>query len=207
MECLELLRQSPAYTMLGTFREDQKDPFYMLIATILSARAKDETTMPIADTLLKKYPTPEKLAVADEEDVQKIIKKIGFYRNKASMVTNAAKMLITDFDGKVPESMEDLLMLPGVGRKVAGCVRVYAFGLDSIPVDTHVHRISNRLGWVNTKTPEQTEQQLMKKVPKDKWKYINDYLVHHGKTVCKPIGPLCNVCILRNKCNHAAKNL
>ncbi len=192
--------------MLGAFKKRKKNAFHMLIATILSARAKDETTMPIAEMLLQKYPTPKALAAADQHDVESIIKKTGFYRNKAKMIIKASNQLIENFNSTVPQSSEDLTSLSGVGRKVAGCVRVYAFGLDSIPVDTHVHRIANRLGWVATKNPEKTEQELMKKVPKTHWQLVNDLLVHHGKTVCRPITPQCRSCSITAHCKFYKKN-
>jgi len=186
--------------MLGNFQK-KYDPWRILIATILSARARDEVTEVISKDLFKVYPNCKALANAKQKDVEKIIKRIGFFRNKAKNIINASKMIIRDYKGTVPDTMDDLLALPGVGRKVAGCVSVYAFDKnEAIPVDTHVHRISNRLGWVTTKQPEKTELELMKKVPRRYWKFVNDILVSYGKTVCKPINPQCKKCKLDSTC-------
>ena len=186
-------------TMLGRMSE-KYDPFKVLISTILSARAKDDVTEVIAEKLFEKYPTAEKLANANKKDVIKIIRRIGFYNAKSKNIINAAKMLLEKFDGKVPDKLEQLIDLPGVGRKVANCVLVYAYKQDAIPVDTHVHRISNRLGWVKTKKPEETEIKLEKLVPRKHWQMINDTFVTHGKTVCVPISPFCSKCPIFDYC-------
>lgn len=188
-------------TMLGRISE-KYDSFKVLISTILSARAKDEMTEVISEKLFKKYPDVKSLATADKKAVIKIIKSIGFYNNKAKNIIGAAKMLVGEFNGKVPDAMEDLVKFPGVGRKVANCVLVYSFAKNAIPVDIHVHRISNRLGWVKTKTPEQTEEELMKLVPKKHWQIINETLVMHGKTICVPISPFCSKCPVYKNCRR-----
>ena len=200
LNILNILANTERTTMLGEFRKRKLSAFQMLIATILSARAKDETTMPIADELFKKYPTPAKLSSANPHAVKKIIRKIGFYNVKTKNIIAASHMILSEFHGKVPDTLEDLLKLPGVGRKVAGCVLVYAFDKDAIPVDTHVHRISNRLGFCKTKNPDKTADCLEKLFPKKYWKIINDTLVHHGKTICKPITPSCSLCSVKNNC-------
>src|SRR5574341_722328 len=181
-----LVKEQGTSTMLGRMGK-KYDPFKVLISTILTARAKDEVTEVISEKLFEKYPTAEKLAKADKKDVIKIIRRIGFYNVKAKNIINAAKMLLEKFNGKVPKTMEQLIELPGVGRKVANCVLVYAYKQDAIPVDTHVHRISNRLGWVKTKKPEDTEIVLEKLVPRKHWQLINDTFVSHGKNICVPI--------------------
>ena len=168
----------------------------------MSARARDEVTEVIAANLFKKYPTAKSLANANPKDVKKIIKSIGFYNAKTKSVIGAAKKVTTEHKGKVPKDWEGLLGLPGVGRKVAGCVRVYAYGLDAIPVDTHVFRISNRLGWVKTKDPNKTEQALIKLVPKKYWQLVNDTLVSHGKTICVPGVPKCSKCPVFKYCKR-----
>ena len=142
------------------------------------------------------------LATANQRSVEKLIRRIGFYRNKTKHIIATSKKIVNEYDNKIPTTMEELVKLPGVGRKVAGCVLVYAHGKDAIPVDTHVHRLSNRLGWVKTKTPEQTEQVLMKLVPKKYWQSVNDSLVWHGKTTCKPIIPECSRCVVRKWCKR-----
>jgi endonuclease-3 len=196
-----LVKEQGTATMLGRLGK-KYDPFKVLISTILSARAKDEVTEVIAENLFKKYPTAEKLANADKKDVIKIIHRIGFYNAKSKNIINAAKMLLEKFGGKVPDTLEQLIELPGVGRKVANCVLVYSFQKDAIPVDTHVHRISNRLGWVRTKTPEETEERLEKLVPRKHWQLINDTFVSHGKTICAPISPYCSKCPIYKHCKR-----
>ncbi len=198
---LDRLCHEKSHTMLGSF-STKYDPWRILMGTILSARARDEVTEPLCEELFKKYPTPAALAHAASNDVERLIKRIGFYRNKTKHIIATSKMIVEQHHGKVPQTMEELLHLPGVGRKVAGCVLVYAHNKDAIPVDTHVHRLSNRLGWVKTKTPEQTEQALMKLVPKRYWQSVNDSLVWHGKTICKPITPECSRCVVREWCKR-----
>jgi endonuclease-3 len=188
-------------TMLGKMGR-KYDAFKVLISTILSARAKDEVTEVVSEELFRKYPTAGKLAAAKKADVIKIIRRIGFFNNKSKNVINAAKMLVRDFDSRVPKNLDDLVKLPGVGRKVANCVLVYAFGMDAIPVDTHVHQIANRLGWVRTKTPEQTEEKLMKLIPRKHWQIVNDTFVAHGKTICVPISPFCSKCPIIKYCKR-----
>ncbi len=196
-----LVKEQGTSTMLGRMSK-KYEPFKVLISTILSARAKDEVTEVISEKLFEKYPTAEKLARADKKDVIKIIRRIGFYNTKSKNIINSAKMLLEKFDGKVPNKMEQLIELPGVGRKVANCVLVYAYKQDAIPVDTHVHRISNRLGWVKTKKPEETEQKLEKLVPRKHWLMINDKFVSHGKTICVPISPFCSKCPIYDYCKR-----
>lgn len=196
-----LAKEQGMTTMLG--RMGQKyDAFKVLISTIMSARAKDEVTEVLAEALFKKYPDCNALARAKQKDVINIIRKIGFFNAKSKNVINSAKMVRDEFGGKVPDTMEDLLKLPGVGRKVANCVLVYAFQQDAIPVDIHVHRISNRLGWVKTKTPEDTEEALVKLVPRKHWQIVNDTFVAHGKTICAPVSPKCSQCPIYKYCKR-----
>ena len=199
-----LKKEQDATTMLGDMGK-KYDPFRILISTILSARSRDEVTYPLCEELFKKYPTARKLSGAKTSDVEKMIKKIGFYRQKTKYIINTAKKIVEL--KKVPSDIDELVKLPGVGRKVAGCVMVYAHGKDAIPVDTHVHRISNRLGLVKTKYPEQTEQELMKLTPKKYWQYVNDLFVGYGKTTCKPITPQCYRCKVLKYCEFKNKNL
>jgi endonuclease-3 len=202
---LNTLKKEKAFTMLGDMSR-KYDAFKILVSTILSARSRDEVTYPICEELFKKYPNAEKLANANAEDVEKIIKKIGFYRQKRKYIIETAKK-IREYKGKVPSSMDKLIKLPGVGRKVAGCVIVYAFGKDAIPVDVHVNRISNRTGLVKTKSPEKTEIELMKITPKKYWQLVNDLFVWHGKTTCKPRIPECDKCKIIELCLFKDKNL
>jgi endonuclease-3 len=196
-----LLKTQGSNTMLGRMGE-KYEPFKVLISTILSARAKDEVTEVIAEQLFKRYPTAHALARAKQKDVAKIIHRIGFYNAKSKNVINTAKMLVEKYNSKVPRTMEQLLEFPGVGRKVANCVLVYAYHKDAIPVDVHVHQIANRLGWVKTKTPEQTETTLERLVPRKHWQRINDTFVTHGKTVCVSVSPFCSKCPIFGHCKR-----
>jgi endonuclease III len=194
---------APTYgtTMLASIAHQEE--WQILICTILSARARDETTIKVCNQLFDCYPTLDSLAHAKRSDVERIIFKTGFYHNKAVAIMGTAKMLQEEFNGKVPHTIEKLTSLPGVGRKVANCVLVYAFKIPAIPVDTHVHRVSNRLGVVMTETPEQTEQALVKSLDRKHWLKYNDLLVTHGKRICRPIGPLCHECPLFQICDKA----
>jgi len=176
------------------------DPFRILIGTILSHRTRDENTTKAVENLFSTYTTPEELANADETVVRRLIRPSGFYNVKARNVIRVSRQLIDDFGGKVPETMEDLLKLHSVGRKTANCVLVYAFNEPAIPVDTHVHRISNRLGLVKTRKPEETEEELVRKIPRKYWLDVNDLFVRFGQTTCKPIGPRCGSCSLTRSC-------
>ncbi len=155
----------------------------VLIATVMSAQSRDETTIPIAEKLFDKYNSLERLASANYKDVLEILKSLNYNKTKAKHVVEAARFILREFDGIVPENIEELTNIPGVGRKTANIVRVEVHGQHAIPVDTHVHRISNVLGIVKTKTPEQTEQELMKIVPKKLWGKVNRIFVLWGKDV------------------------
>lgn len=198
----------PRMTALKQLHEAETGgPFSILIGTILSARTKDENTTKVVKRLFKEYKSAKALAKAKVKDVEKIIKSIGFYHVKTKRIIKVASLIITQYNGKVPNDFEELLKLPGVGRKTANCVLVYGFEKPAIPVDTHVHRISNRLGLVKTKSPEDTEFELMKKIPKKYWLEINDTFVMYGQNICKPISPLCNVCKIKKMCKYyKAKN-
>jgi len=186
----------PRYTALeGLHQAETASPFKILIGTVLSARTRDENTTKAVKGLFKVYNTPQKLANAKAKDVEKIIKSVGF-------IIEVANIILTKYHGKVPADIDKLVEIPGVGRKTANCVLVYAFEKPAIPVDTHVHRISNRLGLVDTKTPEETEMELRKKVPKKYWLPINNTFVMYGQNICKPISPMCSVCKIRNSCNY-----
>ena len=193
----------PRMTALRELHEAETGgPFSILIGTILSARTKDESTTKVVKTLFSKYKNSKELSNAKLKDVEKIIKSIGFYHVKAKRIIEVSKIINSKYGGKVPDELEKLVDLPGVGRKTANCVLVYAFDKPAIPVDIHVHRISNRLGLVRTKTPEETEFELMKKIPKKFWLEINDTFVMYGQNICKPISPMCNVCKIKKDCNY-----
>jgi len=193
----------PRMTALRELREAENgSPLSILIGTILSARTRDESTSAVVRELFSKYKTAGSLARAKLLDVEKIIKRTGFYHVKAKRIIQVASIINSKYSGQVPKTMEELLGLPGVGRKTANCVLVYAFDKPAIPVDTHVHRISNRLGLVKTKIPEETEIELMEKIPKKYWIRINDTFVMYGQNICKPISPMCSVCQIKKECSY-----
>lgn len=193
----------PRMTALRQLHDVEKgDPFAILIGTILSARSKDENTTKVVNALFRQYRNPKELASAKLKDVEKIIHPIGFFHVKAKRIIEVAKIIQSQYGGKVPNNLEQLVDLPGVGRKTANCVLVYAYDKPAIPVDVHVHRISNRLGLVKTKTPEETELVLMEKIPKKHWLKINDTFVMYGQNICKPVSPLCKVCKIKKSCNY-----
>jgi endonuclease-3 len=180
--------------------ERRADPFHILVSTMISLRTKDEVTSVASERLLSRAPTAQALARLGQKQIAELIFPAGFYNTKAKNLKAMAEMLISRYHGRVPESMEQLLELPGVGRKTANLVRNLGYGLDGICVDTHVHRISNRLGWVRTRTPEQTESALEKVLPRKYWIPINELLVRFGQTVCTPVSPLCSRCPIEQQC-------
>ena len=193
----------PRLTALrGLQIEEQGDPFKILIGTILSARTRDENTTRVVNKLFARFRTPQDLASADIDEIKKIIHSIGFYNVKAERIKQVSQMLVVKFGGQVPSDIDSLLELPGVGRKTANCVLVYAFDKPAIPVDVHVHRISNRLGLVSTKIPEQTELELSKLVDKRLWTKVNDTFVMYGQNICLPVRPNCTVCDLKRICRY-----
>jgi len=195
---ITILKKKSKLTMLGGFSKNS--PFYVLISTILSQRNRDESTTKVVKKLFSVYKTLEALANAPIDSIEKLIKQSGFYHTKARRIKEAARIILQDYKGRVPEDYDELLKIPGVGPKTAGCVLVYAYGKPAIPVDTHVHRLSNRLGWAKTKYPEKTQLALEKVVPKDLWVDVNEVLVIHGQTVCKPIRPRCSQCKVSSYC-------
>ena len=193
----------PRMTALRELHDaEDGNPFSILIGTILSARTKDENTAKVVEKLFSEYKTAKDLANAKTRDIEKIIRSIGFYHVKAKRIIDVAKIIESQYNGIVPANLDQLIMLPGVGRKTANCVLVYAFEKPAIPVDIHVHRISNRLGLVETKTPEETEFALMEKIPKKYWLRINDTFVMYGQNICKPISPMCDVCKIKKLCKY-----
>ena len=181
--------------------ENQEDPFEVLIATMLSAQTRDAVTAAATARLFRVARTPRTIAQLSPRKLEKLIYPVSFYRHKAAHVKQACRMLVDRFGGRVPSTLEDLLTLPGVGRKTANLVLILSFrSLSNICVDTHVHRISNRLGWVRTRTPEQTEQALYKATHPRWWPYINLYLVTWGQNVCRPVYPRCGACVIRPQC-------
>ena len=198
---LVALRNNQSTTMLGQFQK-KYTPFQILVSTVMSARTKDSTTIPIAHNLFQTYKTPDDFIKIPQKQLEKLIYGIGFYRTKAKHIKQLSKILQEQYNDNVPQSMEQLITLPGVGRKTANCVLAYAFRIPSIPVDIHVHRISNRIGLVKTKTPEQTETQLLKTIPKEHWLDINELFVTHGQTICLPRNPQCQKCPITEWCDY-----
>jgi endonuclease-3 len=179
-----------------------KDPYRVLISTILSQRTRDENTHRAVERLFGRFGNAEEIADADEKEIQELIKPSGFYRVKAKRIKEVSKIILEKYNGKVPNDLDALLSLPSVGRKTANCVLVFGFEESAIPVDTHVHRISNRLGLVNTKNVYETEKMLMKAVPKKYWNEINTLFVRFGQDICRPINPKCGECVIKHLCAH-----
>ncbi|MBN1940662.1 MAG: endonuclease III [Candidatus Diapherotrites archaeon] len=176
------------------------DPFKVLISTVLSQRTKDANTAKASKQLFSKYSNPKELAQAPLQSIEKLIKPAGFYHTKAKRIKKISASLIEKFGGSVPNNREQLVSLAGIGPKTAGCVIVYGFQGADLPVDTHVHRISNRLGLVETKTPEKTELALKKAIPRKHWAEINHLMVRFGQKICLPRNPRCTECGLKRKC-------
>lgn len=183
--------------LMDTFR----DPYLVLISCILSLRTNDKTTYPATLRMLKLGKTPKDFANADLAQLEKAIYPVGFYANKAKQIIELSKVLVEKYDSKVPDSIDELVKFKGVGRKTANLVIARGFNEPAICVDVHVHRIFNRLGYVKTKTPDETEIELRKKLPQKHWIAINTLLVTHGQNVCKPINPLCSICPIETYCS------
>ncbi len=179
-----------------------RSPFEVLISTVLSQRTKDVNTHKASEALFSKYPSPKDIAEAPLDDIKELIKPSGFYNVKAERVKRIAERIHNEFNDQVPEDIGQLLDLKGVGRKTANCVLVYGFGEPAVPVDTHVHRISNRMGIVEAEKPEETEKALEEKIPKKYWIEINRLMVEFGKNICKPREPLCERCPLTHMCRY-----
>jgi endonuclease-3 len=182
-------------------RDRQEDAFQVLIATMLSAQTRDAVTAAASERLFRVARTPKSMAKLTTAQIRKLIYPVSFYRNKAVHVKQTCEQILARYGGRVPDTMEELLTLPGVGRKTANLVLILAHRSDeNICVDTHVHRIANRLGWVQTRTPEQTEHALYRVTRRRWWPIINLYLVTWGQNVCRPVYPLCPQCVLLDIC-------
>ncbi len=202
-EVLERIRKEyvkwrePVVTRLAKRR---RDPYKVLVSCILSLRTKDEVTKEATKRLFERADNPQKMLELDEKEIAKLIYPVGFYNTKARTIKEISRILVERYNGKVPDTMEELLKLKGVGRKTANLVLVEGFDKPGICVDTHVHRICNRLGWVKTKTPNETERKLREILPEKYWKEINRWFVAFGKTICKPISPHCSLCPVNDLC-------
>lgn len=177
-----------------------KDPYLVLIACILSLRTNDKTTYPATLRMLKLAKTPQEMAKVKVEDLERAIYPVGFYKNKAGQIIELSKILVEKYESKVPCDIDELCKFRGVGRKTANLVLSEGFNTPAICVDVHVHRIFNRIGYLKTKTPEETEFALREKLPKKYWIPINSLLVTHGQNICKPIKPLCSNCPVEKYC-------
>ena len=179
-----------------------RDPFKVLIATILSLRTKDETTGPASGRLFRLADNPRAMLALDQNLIAETIFPVGFYKNKARNIHEICTDLLERFDGRVPDDLDQLLSIKGVGRKTANLVLTHGYGKPGICVDTHVHRISNRFGYVKTTEPDKTEFALRDKLPKEYWLIYNDLLVTFGQNLCKPVSPLCSQCPVAHLCER-----
>jgi len=188
--------------VVGVVAKESNDPFRILIACVLSLRTKDRTTAEASRRLFSLASDPSNMLRLSRRRIERAIYPVGFYRTKAKQIHEICRRLLTEYDGQVPDSLEDLLTLKGVGRKTANLVVTVGFGKPGICVDTHVHRISNRWGYVKTKTPEDTEQALRRKLPRRYWITFNDLLVPFGQNLCQPVSPYCSRCKLVKYCDQ-----
>jgi len=203
VEVIEILKENyerwnaPVVTLVA---QHTNDPFKVLLCALLSTRTRDETTAQVCERLLRRIRTPEDLLEIPTRELEELIYPVGFYRSKARHLRELARILLEEFGGKVPSTLEELLRLPGVGRKVANLVLADGYGVPAICVDTHVHRITNRWCLVKTKTPYETERKLMEILPKEYWIVINRLLVAFGQKICTPQKPKCSACPIESYC-------
>jgi endonuclease-3 len=183
-------------------KESDRDPFLILISTLLSLRTKDRTTREAGDRLFAMARTPAAMLKLPLKKLEQVIYPVGFYRTKAKAIHQICRRLIDDYGGVVPDSIDELITLPGVGRKTANLVVTIGYSKPGICVDIHVHRISNRWGYIKTKTPEESEQALRRTLPKQYWIIYNDLLVPYGQNLCLPVSPLCSTCKLTELCDR-----
>ena len=202
-EAIKILRKElknlpdPSVTLVG---KRWKSPFLVLISCIMSLRTQDKTTLPASERLFQLATTPEEMLKLTPERIEKAIYPVGFYRTKARTILGICRDIVEKFGGNVPNDLETLLTMKGVGRKTANLVLTEGFAIPAMCVDTHVHRISNRFGYVTTKTPEETEMVLRKKLPQEYWMEYNALLVLWGQNICKPISPWCSQCAMKHLC-------
>ncbi len=198
-----LAASNPEPPLISSHAEtDSPDPFLILIATLLSLRTKDEVTALAADRLFARAKNPIEMLNIPEENIAQIIFPVGFYRVKAKSIHHVCRELLDRFAGHVPDSLDELLSIKGIGRKTANLVIALGFNKDAICVDTHVHRISNRLGYISTSSPEETEFALRAKLPLSLWRSFNTLLVAFGRTLCRPVSPLCSRCPVADFCDR-----
>lgn len=196
---IEILKEDYGETTCGL---DFENPYELLVATILSAQCTDVRVNKITPDLFKKYPTVQDLALANTGELQDAIHSCGFYQNKSKSLLGASQKIVTDFNGEVPNNMDDLISLPGVGRKTANVVLSNAYGVQAIAVDTHVFRVANRLGMADAKNVLETEMQLQKNIPQQMWSNAHHWLIWHGRKVCTARSPKCELCDLSGLCKY-----
>jgi endonuclease-3 len=199
---LERWRSDPAPAVSTVAQQYRRDPWAVLVSTILSLRTKDDVTALASERLLARAPGPVELSKLQAKTIEKLAYPAGFYRTKAASLKKIAAILLDKYEGKVPADMDALLALPGVGRKTANLVLNEAFDMDAICVDIHVHRISNRCGWLASTDPQQTEMTLRQILPVKYWKRINFLLVLYGQKLCRPISPFCSRCVITQHCGR-----
>ena len=191
--------ESPSVTLISSLK---KTPYHILVSTIISLRTKDQVTLTVSMKIFEHANSIEELDALSEERLSELLYPCGFYKRKANQLKQIARILLETNDGVIPDEIDELLKLPGVGRKTANLVVILGFNKPGICVDTHVHRISNRIGWVITKTPDDTEAKLREILPLEYWRSINDYMVSYGQTTCTPMSPHCSRCDLDEVCHH-----
>jgi endonuclease-3 len=180
----------------------RQTPFQVLIGTVLSQRTRDQKTDEAAKALFSRYPSAEMLAAAEVEEIARLIRPANYYNTKALRIKEISKIILEKHSGNTPDTMVELMELPGVGRKTAACVLLYGFKKPALPVDTHVHRISNRIGLINTRSPEESEAVLWKVIPEKYVMFYNEIMVKHGQNICRPIRPLCQECPINRLCEY-----
>jgi endonuclease III len=204
-EVLGLIKEeNPKYRMpiVTELVQIKRDPYKVLISCLLSLRTKDEVTAEAQKRLFKEAETPEQMLKMETSRIEELIYPVGFYKNKAKVLKGVSETILEQYNGEVPDNLDELLKMKGVGRKTANLVITLGYEKPGICVDTHVHRISNRFGYVKTKTPDDTEMALREKLPPKHWIEINDLLVTWGQNICRPISPLCSQCVVNNKCER-----
>jgi len=180
----------------------RQTPFQVLIGTVLSQRTRDEKTDEAAKALFCRYPSAEMLAAAEVEEIARLIRPTNYYNTKAQRIKEISIIILEKHSGNTPDTISELIRLPGVGRKTAACVLLYGFKKQALPVDTHVHRISNRIGLIETRNPEESEEELWKIVPEKYIMVYNELMVKHGQNICRPISPLCQKCPIVQLCEY-----
>lgn len=202
---IELLKkdlQSKKLPIVTDLAEREGDPFQILISTLLSLRTKDEVTEEASERLFRLARTPEEMLRLSRDEIIRAIYPVGFYRNKTDSILHVCRELVEKYDSRVPDTIDELLTLKGVGRKTANLVVTLGYGGQGICVDTHVHRISNRLGYVVTKTPDETEKALREKLPPRHWIIYNTLMVAFGRNTSRPVSPLCSTCVVSGYCDR-----